>query len=91
MANNIPAFQTELLNLLQATTNLDAATKQKLRDRCVLIYQPEWLTFLGGQADTAARRGQFFALKTADYWRTIYREGSARENAAATPPPEVLE
>lgn len=94
MANNIPAFQTELQSLLASTTNIDAATKVKIRDRIVSEYQSDYAAWLASfdpdRTDTNPNRAEFGAKKWCDWVKDIYRAGSVRENTATTPPPESL-
>lgn len=91
MANNPTAFKAELLSLLTATTNLDATTKTKLRNRFVSAYPNHWAVYLaGGGTDTAANRANFAIERTFDFWQDIYRGESYRENVAALTPPETI-
>lgn len=92
MANNFPAFQTEIINLLTNTANLDPATKQKIRDRFVAAYPTDFATFLAANAltDTAANRGKFVVEKTFNgFWRDIWTAQSTRENQAAVVAPDA--
>lgn len=88
MANNPAAFKTELLSLLTATTNLDAATKTQLRNAFVSEYAAAWQVYLsGGGTDTAANRASFAIERTFDYWRRTVQSASYKANVAALPPP----
>jgi hypothetical protein len=91
MANNLPAFQTELLSLFGSTTNLDAITKQRLRDRFVTAYPNHWTIFLQSNADNASNRGKFAVQMTVDYWKQIYQSESYKENIAAMPAVDQLQ
>jgi hypothetical protein len=92
MANNIANFQTELLNLFGSTINLDATTKQKLRDRFVTAYPGQWKAFLdAGNTDTVQNRGKFAVQMTVEFWKGIYNAESYRENVAAMPTADILQ
>lgn len=89
MANNIPQLRTDFSQAL--TANLDAVTRQKLRDRFVAAYQGEWNTRVAaGTVDNSTNRGQFAVDKVFDYIQETFRAGSQRENAAALPTPEII-
>lgn len=93
MANNLNAFQTELLALLTTTVNLDSATKTKLRNRIVTIraYSHQWsVRVASGTTDNAANRGAFLAEKMVEFLKDIYLAGSSAENVAAMPVTEIL-
>jgi hypothetical protein len=92
MANNLTALQTEIFNVLANTTNLDATSKQKLRDRFVTAYPGAWLKFLADNTltDTASNRGKFVAFSTAEYWKGIFRGESQREQLAAVVPESLV-
>jgi len=90
MANNLPQLKTELLNLLTTTTALDAATKTKIRNAFVSQYQIEWLPWLNGAADTAAKRGEFVIEMTFRYWREKVMAASEAANINALPPPDTI-
>lgn len=92
MANNIPAFKNEFFNLLSQTVNLDAETKQNLRNYFVSEYEWEWNERVAsGTNDTAANRARFAIDKIVDGIKAVYRAGSRRENEAALPPVKELE
>jgi hypothetical protein len=92
MANQIDPFKTELFNLFGATTNLDASTKQKLRDRFVTAYPTQWTAFLAaGNTDTAANRGKFAVEITFQFWKDIYTSESYKANVAAIPAADILQ
>jgi hypothetical protein len=88
MANNLPSLQTEIFNVLANTANLDATTKQKVRDRFVSAYPGVLSKFLADNTltDTAANRGKFVAFCTMEYWKDIFRGESQKEQAAAISP-----
>lgn len=90
MANNIPALKTELLTLLTNTTNLDATTKQKLRDAFVTQYPQVYTVWLNGQSDTAARRAEFAVEMTFRHWRQTVEDASYKANVAALPTPDTI-
>ncbi len=90
MANNLSVLKAELLNTLSTTTALDAATKTKIRNAFVSQYQIEWLLFLDGAADTAAKRGEFVIEMTFRYWRDRVILASEAANINALPPPDTI-
>lgn len=92
MANNIQAFKTEFRNLFANTTNLDAATKQKIRNRYVLTNPVDWQNFLDqGNTDTAANRGTFAIEMIFRDMRNVFRAGSVMESQTTLPPAETLD
>lgn len=92
MANNIQAFKTEFRDFLANTTNLDTATKQKIRNRYVLTNPIDWQDFLAqGNADTAANRGTFTVEMIFRDIKSIFRAGSVIESHATLPPAETIE
>jgi hypothetical protein len=91
MANNISAFKDELFSLLLSTTNLDAATKTKIRNRYVVEFAAEWAARVAaGTTDNATNRAKFFIDKWFEAASNVYRDGSHRENLAAIAAPETL-
>jgi hypothetical protein len=92
MANNLPAFKTELLNLFANTGNLDAATKTNLRNAFVTAYPSNWTNYLAanGLTDTPTARGQFAVEMTVIHWRQVVEAESARANQAALPAPNTI-
>lgn len=92
MANNIQAFKTEFRDFLANTTNLDTATKQKIRNRYVLTNPIDWQNFLAqGNTDTAANRGTFAVEMIFRDMRNVFRAGSVMESQATLPPAETIE
>jgi hypothetical protein len=85
MANNLAALKTEIFNVLLNTTNLDAATKQLVRDRFVAAYPGEFAKYLtdNAVADTPANRGKFVAFVTFDFWNNIFKSQDQKEKMAA--------
>jgi hypothetical protein len=90
MANNLPQLKSELLSVLGTTTALDAATKTKIRNAFVTQYPLEWLAYLAGTSDTAAKRGEFVIERTFIFWRERVTEASQAANVAALPPPDTI-
>ena len=98
---NLPALKDELLAVLTGTSNLTATEKQKLRDRCALLFPEQFQAWLTANTlnDTAANRGKFFIEKTVGnppgtvpqgFWSNVWQEGSDRQNRDALPPPETF-
>ena len=91
MANNIQAFKTEFRDFLANTTNLDTATKQKIRNRYVLTNPVDWQDFLDqGNTDTAANRGTFAVEMIFRDMQNVFRAGSVMESKATLPPAETI-
>jgi ABC-type branched-subunit amino acid transport system substrate-binding protein len=92
MANNIPAFKVEFLNLFSTTANLDATTKTNLRDNFVAEYQNEWNDRVAkGTADTPTNRANFAVDKVIQYMQAVYQSGGEKRTIAALPAPAKLE
>lgn len=91
--NNIPQFETEIYNLFAATSNIDAATKTKLRNRFVSAYPNDFVAYLETNqvSDTAANRGKFLVSKLSFYMKDVYTSEHDKEQRAALPPPEKFE
>lgn len=88
MANNKTALKAELLALLTATSNIDGPSKVKLRDRFAAEYENAYARFLGQEADSPAKRGQFLADFTVEIWANVFRVQSRREKVANLPNPD---
>jgi hypothetical protein len=92
MANNIPAFQAEFLNLFTTTANLDTATKNELREAfAVKVYGPEWLAIVAaGTANTVNNRAIFATGKVIGYMTEVVKAARKIDQLAALPPiPEL--
>lgn len=86
MANNIPAFKTELLNLLQNTVNLDATAKQDARNYVVAGYPAEWNARLqSGTPDTPTNRAIFAVDKWMGWLSEIVKAGRTSAAVASVP------
>lgn len=90
MANNIVQFKIDLLAFFTSTNTFDAATKQKFRDAIVQEFNPEWLIFLNGASDTAAKRGEFGIKKMFDWMKERVESASYRANVNGLPSPDTI-
>jgi hypothetical protein len=80
MANNLTAFQTEMFNFLNNTTNLDQNSKTGLADRFVSKYAEQWVTWRteNSAADNPANRGRLLVHMTVENWKLIWRNQSPK-------------
>lgn len=90
MANNIPQFKTDLLAFFTSTSTFDAATKTKFRDAIVQEFNAEWIIFLGGASDTAAKRGEFGIKKIFDWMKERVEAASYKTNVTGLPPSDTI-
>lgn len=90
MANNIPQFKIDFLAFFTSTATFDAATKTKFRDAIVQLYNPEWIIYLAGGADTAVKRGEFAVKKIYDWMKQQVEQASYNNNVTALPAPDTI-